>query len=160
MHFSIQGTNENPWGLNERQKMSLTMVCNLYVPFREGGKVITGVVYPSEPTYTNVPCYFDSTPEVDIPAGFGRSKEVNIFTLDKLILPLKVPILDTWGITFTDPQLLLPVEQNQGFCFLVVLGNPISRRSTPDFRRRANFQKVYMKRTPAPPNLAQYYQPL
>ena len=160
-HFSIpKNDNPNPWNLNLRQKLFLSMQCNLYVPVMEGsvGKRITGVNYLDSPTYMNVPCYFDSTPEVDIPAGLGRSKEVNIFTLDKLIFPISVPIMDTWGIVFTDPKLLLPSEKKQGFAFLICLGNPISRISTVDRRRRTDFQKVYMKRTPPPTNLEAFYQ--
>src|SRR5476651_1115027 len=62
-------------------------------------------------------CLFVATPETDVPTLAARSKEVNIFTLDKFLFPVGVIVLDTWIIKLTSPN----VDDNGRFW--IVQGN-------------------------------------
>src|SRR5438309_1869295 len=98
------------WPVNRRQIQSLKQRCDLYKPTthvvnpptKEGGDL----QLPVDPTYSNVPCAFHSTPEIDVPKPQGRTKEINIFTLDKFIIPQGIEIYDGWGVVIRDPDIL------------------------------------------------------
>ena len=95
------------------------------------------------PAYVNVPCYFKSTPEVDLPAPEGLNKEANIFTLDVFLFDAAQEITGQWLIQITAPQIL---GVTSGFWY--VQDNP---RTTPSLgRRQANQTQVFGKRGPPP----------
>lgn len=47
---------------------------------------------------SNQPCRFVATPEIDMPELVGRTKVVNIFTLDHFLFPVGLAIEDQWWI--------------------------------------------------------------
>lgn len=63
-------------------------------------------------------CQFIATPETDVPKVVTRTKEVNIFTLDKFLFPPGVVVEDTWVIKLTSANL------DYSGRFWMVQGNP------------------------------------
>ena len=95
------------------------------------------------PAYTNVPCYFKFTPEVDLPATEGLNKEANIFTLDVILFDAAQEIEGQWLVQLTAPQIL---GTTGGFWY--IQDNP---RTTPILgNRRVNQTQVFGKRGPDP----------
>ena len=63
-------------------------LCDLYRPVSPS---VLGTGIHKDITYTlfasRVKCHLEITPEVDFPMEIGRTKETNIFTLDKFYFP-------------------------------------------------------------------------
>ena len=137
--------------LNRRQKSLYAYRVNLYRPsaittYPDADSAIDNAKdasWVTAPAYTNVPCYFKSTPEVDLPAAEGLNKEANIFTLDVFLFDAAQEINGQWLIQITAPQVL---GVTSGFWY--VQDNP---RTTPSLgRRQANQTQVFGKRGPPP----------
>ena len=95
------------------------------------------------PAYTDVPCYFKFTPEVDLPSAEGLNKEANIFTLDVILFDAAQEIAGQWLVQLTAPQIL---GSTGGFWY--VQDNP---QTTPSLGHRAvNQTQVFGKRGPTP----------
>lgn len=143
--------------LGDRQERTYRWRCEIWLPrpvqVNAKGKGRVGGSYDPEPDYIDIPCRFIATPEVDDPKIFGRTKQVNFFTLDKLELHVRQEIKDTCLVRVTAPGF----AEEGGFW--VVQGNPISL-NTPrwgdeeegDVRRTAH-RVVSMKRGPKPPGV-------
>lgn len=87
------------------------------------------------------PCFFSPTPETDEALVMGRTKVVNIFTLDKCVFPSGVTIKDAWAL------IVLVPGDNFGNIY-VVQGNPQSGNPMPFWPAGTTGQLVYMKRSP------------
>lgn len=69
-------------------------------------------------------CRYIGTTEVDKPEVEGRTKQINIFTLDHWMFPIDVAIKDTWWMKLTSAH----SQQGQ---FWAVQGNPQSQEANP-----------------------------
>jgi hypothetical protein len=121
---------------------------DLYAPidYTETGGYADMATYPDVPTFQNVACNFDSTPEVDMPATQGRTKEVNIFTLDHFYFDTAQLAGDNWFVRITNRGLSISM------IFWKLLGNsqPIEN---PSPLRQINEAHYYAKRNPGPANV-------
>lgn len=129
--------------LTPRQKILYKHTVNIYVPVTnkvDGSKLAKAEEYFL--AFANVPCMFFATPELDIPdSPQGRSKEFNVFTLDRFHFLADQDLADTYVIELTTPNhpmhgLQWRIEGNSQL--FVSMGN-----------RRANYQMVMTKRIPA-----------
>ena len=137
--------------LTPRQLTLYTYRANLYRPspiaaYPDADSAVDNAAdsgWLSTPAYTNVPCYFKFTPEVDLPSAEGLNKEANIFTLDVILFDAAQEIEGQWLVQLTAPQIL---GSTGGFWY--VQDNP---RTTPSLGRRAvNQTQVFGKRGPTP----------
>lgn len=83
--------------------------CNLYRPAARtaqtpGGVEAADFSYSATLAYSNVPCYYQATPEFDEPKDQGITKQINILTSDKWHFLAEQEIADTWLIEMTTPD--------------------------------------------------------
>ena len=131
--------------LSRRQGRLYEDTVDIYVapaPTVNVDKTVQDVAYPSQPTYPGVTCHFDSTPEVDVAAIQGLTKEVNIFTLDKFHFDASVDIQDTYCIHLKTPG------HPQSGKYWIVQGNALVKVL------HANKQTVYAKEGPKPAGIS------
>ena len=137
--------------LTPRQLILYTYRVNLYRPspittYPDADSAIDNakdIAWDAVPAYVNVPCYFKSTPEVDLPATQGLNKEANIFTLDVFLFDAAQEISGQWLVQIVSPVIL---GVTGGYWY--VQDNP---RTTPSLgRRSANQTQVFGKRGPDP----------
>jgi hypothetical protein len=135
--------------LNQRQLILYTYRVSIFVPTDIGPypnalsatDAAADVKYVSLPAYTNVPCFFVSTPEVDLPSAEGLNKETNIFTLDRFSFDIAQVVNNGNAILITFPQV---PGVTGGFWY--VQDNP---KSTPALgNRKVNANEVFAKRGP------------
>jgi hypothetical protein len=128
--------------LTERQRLQFTDRVDIYQPSTPFTDPVTGQTgaptFPITPTYYDVPCWFDPTPETEEIKTQGRNKVVNMFTLDKIRFNVEQPIADAWGIVIRTPG-----HPEYG-TFYVVQGNPLNRFASSPVRD-SNFAFVYVK---------------
>lgn len=106
--------------LRERQRRAYTDTCDLYEPSfvidTDFGALDQH--WEATPTYTDVPCLFEGTPNANSPEMAGSTKQENLFTMDKFHLPIDYPITSGWLI-----RMQRPGSPSTGYCW-VVQGNP------------------------------------
>lgn len=134
--------------LNRRQKQTFQDIVNIWIPqdiaalsAATFGEYVEPY-YLTTPDYTSVVCASYSTPETDNPELPGRTKPINMFTLDKFMFLAEQDIGDMYLI-----QLVTKGHPEYG-AYWIVQGNAIIRPNVS--RRRANFARIYAKRFPAP----------
>jgi hypothetical protein len=133
--------------LTPRQKRFYTDRVNLYAPImNRSGSILNNPLYPETPTIANVPCKYFSTPNTEMPMLQGRTKVVNIFTLDVFHFEADCPVDDTWMI-----EMITPGSPKQGQ-FWYVQGDVQVRANSPT--RTPNKAEVYAKQGPLPANRA------
>jgi hypothetical protein len=126
---ALEGIDRNPTGLSVRDRR--------YVLATPEGR-------EGDPAAAVYPCCWVATPETDPGAVMGRTKDDNIFTLDKFLFPSGIPIRDSWAILFLTPG------DNYGEV-QIVQGNPQSENTLPFVLGGTSGQLVYVKQTPTPP---------
>ena len=137
--------------LTPRQLILYTYRVNLYRPspittYPDADSAVDNardMAWDAVPAYSNVPCYFKSTSEVDLPATQGLNKEANIFTLDVFLFDAAQEINGQWLV-----QIVSPITPGISGGFWYVQDNP---RTTPSLgNRRVNQTQIYGKRGPDP----------
>lgn len=133
-----------PYTLSWRQRRLYTYRATLYSPRLlgdTGGDLEAddaGVNYT--PRFTDVPCLYKSTPELDVPTIAGRYKELNLMTLESWYFPVGVDIADQWVIEMTGSDPKHPAHVYTGR-FWIARDNP--QTVVSQGARNTNFQMVY-----------------
>lgn len=135
-----------------RQKRLYTDLCNIYSSTRasnvdgdgEPGEEVIGQVA------SNVPCYYQYTPNVDDPADVGRFKRPTIFTTDTVHLYSDQPLENGWWLknVSLDTQGRRSVNYGQVHKILGAPNNIPSRGV-----RHANKQSVMAMEEENPPDV-------
>lgn len=118
-------------------------ICDLYAPeapVADGNNAAQDVTFRK--VYIGQKLFFSTTPETDEQVVMGRSKTVNIFTLDVFLFPSSVIVRDTYVLHF-----LTPGDYYGGYWS--ILGNAQSDVIHPFHLELV--QKVYGKRIAKPP---------
>jgi len=128
--------------LTARQRSFYTYTADLYKPvFDVVNKNARDLQYVK--VYSNVPIYYSSTPEVDEMKLPGRSKIVNMFTLDQFHLLPEYEIEETWML-----HLKSPVNHPDCGGWWIIEGNAQTKFRTRI--RKPNYRLVYGKRGTEP----------
>lgn len=126
--------------LNARQRRAYTDTVDLWKPAdvgADGNKNATDLTYVI--AYRGVQCHYSSTPETEDVMIAGRTKTVNIFTLDEFHFVDTQEIEDTWAIKMTTPG------HPETGRWWIVDGNPKTNSW------RAHKRMVKAKNSPKPP---------
>lgn len=129
--------------LTRRQVRFYTYKCSLYKPaVLAAGTGLWAADAQTQytPAFTNVPCLYKPTPELDVPDMAGRSAEANLFTLDEWHFDAAQPLADTWIIKLTGSDPNQPPHPYIGR-FWVIRDN--SQMIASQGRRPNNAQMVY-----------------
>lgn len=139
--------------LTQRQQLFYTFRVSLYKPtpisFQSGGAMLdqmADTTYQPTPAYTNVPCYFKSASEIDVPAVQGLQSEANMFTYFVFDFDAAQQVDNTWAI-----QLTMPGHPNNGDWYYAT---DVPKSTTSAGNRKVNRNQVYAKRGDKPNGVA------
>jgi hypothetical protein len=134
--------------LNRRQLRIYQHRVNLYRPQELSYDEFNSqesVQFFTDPAYSNIPCGYFESDELDTISVVGRLNHDIMLTIDKFHFETGQEIEDGWLI-----ELMTPGNPDANK-FWITQGNAKDRQTIG--KRRANYRRVYAKRTAPPPGI-------
>lgn len=118
--------------LTGRQQLLYTHLCNLYSVTRNPNSDGIGTPGPETITlaYSNVPCFYEYTENMDAPTNIGRIKIANLLTKDTIHFAISQEVQDGWWALNISPPVNGIDNPNNGQVHRL-LGAPRDLPGTP-----------------------------